>query len=178
MKRLRLILMSLAACFVGGLRGQFAPSGMATANAESLAQRHADSDSRLADAAFASRHLLVQAGTDKDHVNVCQPGNCPVGVTDDMPILAGDIINVHFLAASKGTKRLIATAALTNETEVFTAANGQVQSLPNVAGTYHRIGRTKSASSLSSDNLNIVEVETAYSLKVIVDANGNAVFAL
>jgi len=153
----------IAALFCSGLRRQFA-----TANGESTVGRHSTSTTKYADAAHASRHLLVKIGSDDDHVAVNGVADYPYGLTDDQPAAAGDAINVQFLG-SGGTKRLIATGALADNVDVYTAANGQVQGLPSgtVAAIY-LIGRTKGAAVQGDDSNYTVEVETHRPLKASV----------
>lgn len=162
MNKFLLILASLVATFVAGLRQQFT-----TANGETSVGRHARAFTKLSDGAHASRHLLVKLGSDTDHVAPTGAGDRPIGVTDDQPDAAEEPINVHFLPYG-GTKRLIVTAAIAEDADVYTAANGQVQALPTAAGTYYLVGTTRSASALSTDTLNYVEVETCRPVKLVI----------
>jgi len=155
----------IAALFVAGLRQQFC-----TANGETTVGRHAHATTKLASGAFASRHLLVKLGADDDHVTQCDAATRPYGITDDMPALAGDPINVHFLSASPGTKRMIAVGALADDADVYVAAGGQVQGLPAAAGTYYLVGRTKGVAVQSDDTLYYVEVETCFPQKLVISA--------
>jgi len=157
-----LILWSVAALFVAGLRTQFA-----TANGETTVGRHAHATTKLASGAFGSRHLLVKLGADSDHVALTGAADRPIGVTDDMPLLAEVPINVQFLTGP-GTKRLIATGAVSEDADVYTAASGQVQPLPVASGTYWLVGTTRGAAVQSDDTLYYVEVETCRPVKLVI----------
>ena len=157
-------LITVLSLFVGGLRRQFC-----TANDEGTTGRHSGSTTKLADAAFATRHLLVKIGSDSDHVNVTGAGDRPYGVTDDCPAAGGDPINVRFLTASHGTKRLVATGAIAEDVDVYTAPNGQVQPLPVAAGNYWHVGRTVRAAAQAGDGNYYVEVETYKPSQVVVE---------
>lgn len=161
MNKFILALLALASLFVGGLRQQFV-----TANAETTVGTHR-STTKLSDGAHASRHLLVKLGSDADHVTPTGAGDRPVGVTEDQPSGAESPTVVHYLTYG-GTKRLIVTAAIAEDVDVYTAAGGQVQALPTAAGTYYLVGTTRSASAQSSDTLNYVEVETCRPVKLVV----------
>ena len=59
---------------------------------------------------------------------------------------------------------------LAQDLGVFTAANGQVQGEPGVAGTYFKVGRTKAAAQETADGLYLVEVEPQAPQKLVVIA--------
>lgn len=161
--RFFILILSLAALLVGGLRKQFA-----TANAESTTGTHHRALTRLADAAHSYRHLLVKAGSDADHVAVCGAGNLPVGLSDDQPAAAEDPINILLLGISPQTLRMTCATAIAGETDLYTAANGFVQAEPGTAGTYYKVGRSKSAGSYVASNVYTIEVEPCAPEKLIV----------
>jgi len=168
MKHKKLILLSLAAIFVGGLR-----ENLCTANSESLTGRHNTACTKLANGAFASRHLLVVLVTDADHVTPCSASTRPYGLCDDQADAAGDVVNVQYLGGNR-TVRMVATAAIAEDLDVYTAANGQVQALPNASVTVWRVGVTKRASSVASDGNNYVEVLPQTPEQVVVTAGSGS----
>jgi len=163
MNKSLILIASVCALFVSGLRRQFC-----TANGETTVGRHAHATTKLADGAHASRHLIVKIGSDDDHVTPAGASDLAFGVTDDQPSLAEQPINVQFLGVGVGTKRFIAVGALNDNVAIYQAANGQVQGEPTVAGTYYRIGRTKGAAVQGDDTLYYVEAVTQEPQKVIV----------
>ena len=141
-----------------------------TANNEGVAGTHKQATTKLADAAFAARHLLVKIGTDSAHVNVAGAGDDPYGFTQDQAAAGGDPIQVEFLGPHVGTILLNATGALAQGVGVYTAAGGYIQGEPAVAGTYFKVGVTKEATQETQDGEYLVEVESIKPLKVVVIA--------
>lgn len=154
----------IAACFVGGLRSQFA-----TANVETAAGTHKVL-TRRSDAALTSRHLLVKAGSDALHAAVCGAGDYPIGSTTDSPAAAEEILNVNPLNNSEYTRRLRCATALAANIDVYTAANGFVQGEPAAAGTYYKVGRTVALAVQEAANSYVVEVAPCAPVKLIVVA--------
>ena len=165
MKSFFLALFALAALLCRPLRRPF----LQTANSESTAGVHEMGIfSKLADVAFPSRHLLVMAGSDADHVTLAQANTPAIGLTDDQPYGDSHPLNVRIPGAVKGTQLVVANGALAQEVDIYQAANGQVQAEPAVAGTYYRIGRTKAATQESLDGLFLVEAVLTPPKKVVV----------
>ena len=164
----------LAFCglFAGALREKFA-----TANAESNTGTHGGVDTKLADAAFSYRHLLVKAGSDADHVDLCGASNLPLGVTSDQPAAAEDPVNVTLLGVARGTVRMTCGSAIAAQTDVYAAANGFVQALPGTAGTYYRVGRTRAVAVIVSSGVYVAEVEPCLPEKVAVIATATGTAA-
>lgn len=154
--RIKLLFLSLAALFVGGLRDTFASAN----SAEGVGGTHPDGIiSKAADASHATRHLLVKTGTDADHIAACGAGDLPLGVTDDEPSAAEDLVNVALLGAAPGTRRVMAATALAAGIDLYTAASGLVQALPTAAGTYYKVGRSVTVGQLVATNKYVVEAE-------------------
>jgi hypothetical protein len=170
MKRIKLILLSALACFNGGLRAPFA-----TANAETAAGTH-KIFGRRADAQFAHTHLLVKAGSDDFHATFAGAGDYPIGSTTDSPFAAEDSFNVHPLGSSEHTRRLRCATALTNEIDLYTAANGFVQAEPTVAGVYYKVGRSVALAVQELSGVYTIEVAPCAPVKltVIAAATGTA----
>ncbi|HEX4085913.1 MAG TPA: hypothetical protein VHY22_13450 [Chthoniobacteraceae bacterium] len=168
-KTLSLIVLSFLAQLFSG------PPAFRTANNEGVAGTHKQATTKLPDAAWNSRHLLVQIGSDSNHVNLCNQASRPYGFTQDAPASAGDPIQVEFLSGHIGTCLMNATGPLAQDVGVFTCATpGYVSGLPNAAGTYWLVGHTKEATQETQDAEYLVEVEPNRPMKVVVDGNGNA----
>lgn len=128
--------------------------------------RHLDGRiTKLADAAIASRWLLVKFGTDADHVDLCGATDVPIGVCTDEPEAAEDATAVDLLGAAPGTTLMVASEAITAGELVFTAASGKVQDLPAGAGTYYQVGRALNAAGADGD---LVEVAPCFPLATVV----------
>lgn len=136
MNRIKLIALALSALFVAGLREQFA-----TANAEGATGTHPGAYTRRATGAHSYTHLLLKAGADAFHVDVCGATDFPQGTTSDQPEAAEDIIMVHPLGAgAPGTRKVRVATAIAANADLFTAANG-FASTTGTTGMY-KIGRS------------------------------------
>lgn len=133
----KLILISLAALFVGGLREQFS-----TPNVETAQGTHKILSLR-ADAAHSYSNLLIKVGSDSRHGAVCGAANYPIGITTDQPEAAEDLFNVTPLEIAETTRKVRVATAIAADVDLYTAANGFAQVEPTVAGTYYKIGRSK-----------------------------------
>lgn len=121
----------------------------------------------LADAALATRYLLVKSGTDAAHVAVCGASDQPLGIATDEPSAAEEGVNVDLLGIQSEGKILIASGTITAGAYVYTAADGKVQAEPTVAGTYWRVGRALSATSGDGQKLEAIPLDP---LKLVVIA--------
>ncbi len=149
-------------------RGRRAP--LYTVNSESPTGTHEMGiATKLADTDFPSRYLLLQAGSDGDHVAICDASHPAVGLTDDQPA-SGEPLNVIWPTASKGTRKFVAAAALAAEVDIYQAAGGQVQGEPVGAGIYYKVGRTKAPAAQSTDGNYYVEATFNGPEKVVVVA--------
>ena len=86
--KLKIIILSILAAFVGGLRTQFS-----TANVEGSAGTHTVLN-MLADGAHTDTHLLVKTGSDAFHAAPCGANDYPIGITTDDPEAAEDLFQV------------------------------------------------------------------------------------
>jgi len=124
-----------------------------------------------ADAAFvynggSQRFLVAMIGSDDHHINLCGVASEPLGICTDAP-LAGETASVDVFGAAPGTKRAIAAAAITAGADLYTAANGLVQSEPAAPGTYWMIGRALHAATGAGDDL---EFASCKPVKLVVIA--------
>lgn len=97
----------------------------------------------LADAAIATRYLLVKIGSDANHIAVCSAvTDNPIGLCTDEPAAAEDETNVAILGASPGTHIGVSGAAITAGAYVATTAAGKLQT---AVATQFVIGRALTA---------------------------------
>lgn len=164
MKHIKLLFLAIAGLFVGGLRETFA-----TANVETATGTHKVFSQR-ADAAHSYTHLLIKAGTDAFHGAVCGAANYPIGSTTDSPDAAEDIFQVDPLNRTDASRRLRCATAIAAGIDLYTAANGFVQALPAVAGTYWRVGRSAALAVQEGSSNYVIEAVTRPPVKVIVIA--------
>lgn len=99
----------------------------------------------LADAALTTRYLLVKTGSDAGHFAACGAGDKPLGPCLDEPAAAEDPATIALLGAVKGTVLMIGSEAIAAGVNVYTAAAGQTQNEPAVAGTYYLVGQSVTA---------------------------------
>lgn len=130
---------------------------------------------KKADAAHTYRHLLVKVGSDADHVAINTDGDCPSGICTDTPEAAEDAVAVQRLGSAKGTVLMVASEAITAESEVFTADDGKVQNLPTTAGSYYLVGRAVTAAGAANQEF---EVEPCFPLRTVIVAAAADIAAL
>lgn len=119
---------------------------------------------RKTDAAVATRYLLAKIGTDVDHVNIAGAADTPIGVFTDEAAAAEELVNVALLGSSKGTTKMVASAAIALGALLEPAANGQVVTKGVGAGTHHVVGRALQAAANAGDE---IEVQQFYYVQVI-----------
>ena len=114
---------------------------------------------KLADAAFASRYLLVQFGTDADHVALADATHAALGPCYEAPSANDVAIGVPIrvdLFGKKGTKLVVASAAVVAGATLIQAAAGKVVTLPTSGGgTGLVIGRALTAASGDGEVLEV-----------------------
>jgi len=140
---------------------------------------HDGSVPRYADAAMATRFLLVKRGTDDRHVAIADAADKPHGMIEDEAEAAEDLVTVFLLGKGGLTRIMVAAGAIAVDGYVYTAADGKVQAEPTVAGTYWLVGKALTAASGADAKF---EVETCIPIKVVVIAaltssNGTAAAA-
>jgi hypothetical protein len=133
----------------------------------------------FADAALATKHLLVKQGSDASHIAVCGAADLPKGICKDSPGAAEDLVHVVVLGSSIETQLAIASAAIAAGIPIYTAAAGKVQSEPTAAGTYYMVGYSITAAGADGDK---IEFDPITPIKVVVIAaltstNGTAAAA-
>ena len=125
---------------------------------------HEGGITKFTDAAITERWLLGKIGSAADRVAVCGAGETPIGVISDEASAAGEAVSVSLLGSSRGTVRMVASAAITQGALLEPAASGRVQTLGGGVGTHHVVGRTLDAASAAGD---VIEVDPLYFLRVI-----------
>lgn len=126
---------------------------------------HEDAMTFYADAAIATRFLVMKAGSDADHAVAAGAADLPIGICTDEATDAEDPIAIALFSASSKTRKVVASEAITKGSPIYTAASGKVQNEPAIAGTYYRIGRARAAAAADGD---VVEIETHLPVKVVI----------
>jgi hypothetical protein len=125
---------------------------------------HEGGITKFTDAAITERWLLGKVGSASDRVAICGASDTPIGVITDEATAAGDAVSVSLLGSSRGTVRMVASAAIVQGALVEPAASGRVATLGAGAGTHHVVGRALDAASAAGD---VIEVDPFYFLRVI-----------
>jgi len=103
---------------------------------------HEGKITRLTDAVISSKYLLVEIGSDGEHVAVCNSANdIPLGVATDEAEAAGDPVNVALLGSAASTLVVTTGAAVTEGDFLTCNASGQAVKLTATPGAYYIIGR-------------------------------------
>ena len=97
---------------------------------------------------------LVKLSTAKVVHNTATSTDVPIAVSQDAAADDGSRITVRDLKAG-GTHKVTAAGAVTAGADVYAAAAGKVQALPEAAGTYRRVGQALEA---ASDDGEIIEI--------------------
>lgn len=126
---------------------------------------HADSITKLSDAAFSLFHLLCKFGTDVDHIALNTASDKPLGVCDDDPDAAEEEVAVQLLGTSNRTRLVVASEIIAYNADLYTADDGKVQNEPEAAGTYYKVGRAMQAAAADED---VIEMEPCQPLKYVV----------
>jgi len=125
---------------------------------------HEGGITKSTDAAILERWLLGKVGSASDRVAVCGASDTPIGVITDEASAAGDAVSVTLLGSSRGTVRMVASAAIAQGALLEPAASGRVQTLGAGAGTHHVVGRALDVATAAGD---VIEVDPFYFLRVI-----------
>ena len=104
-------------------------------------------------AAISTRYLLVQKGSTDTKMIVNVATTRPWGPVLDEPAV-GDIAAVEVLGAVAGTVKVVANAAISVGSLVYTAAAGKVS--PTFGATLYMVGRAITAAAADGDVIEIV----------------------
>ena len=126
---------------------------------------HAGSITKKADAAIATRYLVVKIGSDIDHIAVAGTADIALGIASDEAAAAEDLVAVQLLGSSSETRKVVASAVIAAGDFVVTAAAGQVRTLPATTGTYFILGRALNAAAAAGD---IVEIDSCLPTQRVV----------
>lgn len=110
---------------------------------------------RYAQAAVTAKGLLLKQGTAANQVNLCGANDLPLALSLDAAVI-NDTVPIALLGATPGTLPAIASEAITQGEEVFTAASGKLQDLPVSAGTYYSVGYAYTAASGDNEVFEII----------------------
>lgn len=109
-------------------------------------------------AAITTRYLLVQKGTADNQFIVNVATTRPWGVVVDEPAV-GDMATVLLCGCASGTLKMVANAAITVGSPVYTAAAGKVS--PTFGATLYMVGRAVTPAAADGD---IIEVAHCFPL--------------
>jgi hypothetical protein len=124
-----------------------------------------------ADAAITTRFLLVKRGTDANHLAViAAASDQPLGVATDEAAAAEDSVAVKLLGICKETVLMVAQGTILKDVDVYSYGDGTITVVPTVAGTYWKVGRSITASTVGLE----IEVEPCVPQKVVVIAVATA----
>jgi hypothetical protein len=152
MKRIIEIITLLAVSLLLAARQVFAPGSGRYSGLELLANESCPEGrtTRYAQAAITAKGILVKQGTAANQVTPCGANDLPLALALDAAV-QDDTVPIALLGATPGTLVAIASEAITQGEEVFTAASGKLQDLPVGAGTYYSVGYAYTAA--SGDNV-------------------------
>lgn len=109
-------------------------------------------------AAITTRYLLVQKGTADNQIIVNIATTRPWGVVADEPAV-GDLATVQLCGCMPGTMKMVANAAITVGSPVYTAAGGKVSG--TFGATLYMVGRAVTAAAADGD---LIEVAHCFPL--------------
>jgi len=109
---------------------------------------------KIADAAQATKHLLVKFGSAATHIAVNGVATAPIGTCPDTPAL-GDSAAVLLLGSASESITMVASEAITVGSRVFAAADGEISDLPAGAGTYFCVGVALEAAAADQDEIQV-----------------------
>ena len=121
--------------------------------------------SLFSDAAITTRHLLVKRGSDAKHAAVISAASDePLGVCFDEASAAEEAIGVQSLGVRPNTVPMVAQGTIAADVDVYSYGNGKVTTEPSTAGTYWKVGKSRTASSAGL----VIEVEPCQPRKLVV----------
>lgn len=126
---------------------------------------HEDAKTLRADAASTTENLLVKIGSDADHYAIAGASDLPIGTQLGTPAAAEEVVAIGLLGASRSTRLMVASEAISAGEAVFAAANGKVQDIPAGAGTYYQVGVALTAAAADGD---IIEVDPQPATRQVV----------
>lgn len=136
---------------------QFTP--LANDGALTWGIHHGARKTYLADAAIATRYMLVKAGSDDNHMAIVSSVlDIPLGICTDEPADTVSPVNVQLLNGADRTVPMTAAGAITAGQPVVTNGDGYVKALPSTAGMYWCVGFAVTTATTLGD---LVEVQPA-----------------
>ena len=121
-----------------------------------------------ADAAIATKHLLVKRGSDANHAAVCAAASDePLGACEDEADAAEDPVDVTLLGVAKRTVLMVAQGSINADVDVYSYGDGTITTTPAATGTFWKVGKSRTAGSAGSE----MEVEPCQPVLTKVVAN-------
>ncbi|WP_397379588.1 hypothetical protein [Prosthecobacter sp.] len=122
-----------------------------------------------ADAAIATKFLLVKRGSDAKHAAVCAAASDePLGVSTDEAAAVEDPIAVQLLGTVKKTVLMVAQGSINADVDVYSYGDGTITTTPATAGTFWKVGKSRTAGSAG------LEMEVEPCLPVLTKVVANA----
>lgn len=123
---------------------------------------HDGNITKKTDAAIATRYLLVEIGSDADHVSVCNAiADKPLGVCTDEAGAAEELVNVALLGCSKRTLLCVSGAAIAQGAYLATTAAGKAQT---AVSTQFIFGRALQAAAGADEVIEFDPLPTAVAI--------------
>lgn len=120
---------------------------------------------------IATQFLLVTRGSPADEVDICAADELPLGVCQDTAdaddVTNGEPLSVRLLGSGQGTDRCVASEAIAQDADLYTAAGGKVQNEPATAGTYYKVGKALEA---ATGDDSVIAFEPCAPVKLVVIA--------
>jgi len=126
---------------------------------------HKGSITRKVDAAITTKYLLMQAGSDDDHIAVGAVDAIPLGVALDTAAAAEDLMPLGLLGSSDHTLPMVASEAIAVGERVLAAAAGKVSNESASSSTYYQVGVALTAADADGD---VIEVDPQPATPVVV----------
>lgn len=128
---------------------------------------HADSLTKLTDAAITTRHLLYKVGSDANHIAVSGATDIPLGTVADEATAAEEYVAVDLLGKGP-TKRMVASEAMaTTGVNVFAAASGKIALTGSV-----KVGVLLQTAGADGDVVEVADCNQESSLSAVPTSGG------
>ena len=158
MKRILTAALITATAFLSGGRAIAANAGLATTHPNGVLTKDAE-------AAVATKYLLVRQGTAANQVLIGTAADKPLGIAQSTAA-ADELLTVHALGASQDTQLVIAGGTIARGDRVYTAASGKVTAISATPGTYWMVGEALTGGSSNA----VIEILPCLPVQTVVIA--------